>query len=329
LLTPEKSRIEERYNHNSTKSFYYCLLKELDEIPVNIEDDSQVLYMLNKAPKSDQVAFDILRTKFDEKHAQGLFYVFLNYLKDTEQAQNKMTFASFTSFMKDFKLYNQEITKELVSILYAKRCPTKAIDFAAFIDILYKISRQQRLPKGFPQCSSQERFRIYLDQNILKNHVEKIEKSNGNKTPRYSAFCKEFGEEELGIAILEKNNSLLNHIFTLYETFDIQYHTKSIIFFKDFKRFCYDYTLIPIFCTLNEIVDIFKKFQLGTSPVIDFQGFVLALMSIANLGLNKGEYQKRCDTFTKKLCKFFDALASINARLCDQLVSKHLNKSKK
>jgi len=81
---------------------------------------------------------------------------------------------------------------------------------------------------------------------------------------------------------------------------------------------------------------------LGTSPVIDFQGFVLALMSIANigktslessshpsLGFGKGEYQKKCDTFTKKLCKFFDVLASINSRLCDQLVSKHLNKSKK
>ena len=77
--------------------------------------------------------------------------------------------------------------------------------------------------------------------------------------------------------------------------------------------------------------------------MIDFQGFVLALMSVANIGnifleiwklifssgLNKAEYRKRCDTFTKKLCKFFDALASINARLCDQLVTKHLNKSKK
>ncbi len=70
LLTPEKSRIEERFNHNSTKSFYHFIVKELEDIPVNNEDDSQVSYMLNKAPKGDQVAYDILKTKFDEKHAR-------------------------------------------------------------------------------------------------------------------------------------------------------------------------------------------------------------------------------------------------------------------
>ncbi len=180
----------------------------------------------------------------------------MNYLKDTEMAQNKMTFASFTTFMKDFGLFNQEINKELITILYAKRCPSKTIDFAAFIDILYKISRHQKFPKGSPQYPNQAKFKIYLDQYILRKHVELIDKSRGNKTPRYSAFCTEYGEEELAIAILDKNNQLLNHIFTLYETFDIQYHTKSIIFFKDFKRFCYDYTFIPVFCTLNEIVDV-------------------------------------------------------------------------
>ena len=71
LLTPEKSRIEERFNHSSTKSFYHYIVKELEDIPINIEDDSQVLYMLNKAPKGDQVAYDILKSKFDEKYARN------------------------------------------------------------------------------------------------------------------------------------------------------------------------------------------------------------------------------------------------------------------
>jgi len=65
---------------------------------------------------------------------------------------------------------------------------------------------------------------------------------------------------------------------------DIQYHNKPIIFFKDFKKFCYDYTIVPVLCTLGEVVEVFKKFQIEAKPVINYQGFVSCLLSFANTG---------------------------------------------
>jgi len=37
LLTPEKSTIEERYNHHSANKFYLDVLKELEKTPLELE----------------------------------------------------------------------------------------------------------------------------------------------------------------------------------------------------------------------------------------------------------------------------------------------------
>lgn len=231
--------------------------------------------------------------------------------------------------MKNFDLFNQQVTKEAVALVYARRCPNKIIDFAAFVDILFKISKFQTLPKGY-HVIGETKFQVYLDNNIFNKHPSLIGKNHEHKTPRFPLFRNNANkEEEVSMILLEQNNALINHIFTLYESFDIQYHNKPIIFFKDFKKFCYDYTMIPVMCTLNEMAEVFKRFQLGNKPIINFQGFVSSLVAFANIGFGKEPLKARYNTFVKRLCKFFEVLSELNAKLCDQMVSKHAGRTTK
>jgi len=331
LITPERKAVEERYNNASTKDFYSSVLKDLEGAPVDAETEEgdELPLALKKAPKNDQIAYNILRSKFGTKYSQGLHDVFVKYSVDLEMTKNKMAYSKFLIFMKNFDLFNQQVTKEAVALVYARRCPNKIIDFAAFVDILFKISKFQTLPKGY-HVIGETKFQVYLDNNIFNKHPSLIGKNHEHKTPRFPLFRNNANkEEEVSMILLEQNNALINHIFTLYESFDIQYHNKPIIFFKDFKKFCYDYTMIPVMCTLNEMAEVFKRFQLGNKPIINFQGFVSSLVAFANIGFGKEPLKARYNTFVKRLCKFFEVLSELNAKLCDQMVSKHAGRTTK
>jgi len=121
-----------------------------------------------------------------------------------------------------------------------------------------------------------------------------LEKLKSQSHPKIKIFQgKEFDPEHPALKIFEAHDSLLKHVFTLYESFDIHYSDKSIIFMKDFKKFCFDYCVIPVLCSLNEVIELFKRFQIKGKPCIDFRGFILMIGSIANAGFGKGDMQKR------------------------------------
>jgi len=124
---------------------------------------------------------------------------------------SKMSYNKFLVFMKNFGLFNDQVTKEMVSITYARRCPNKTIDFAAFIDILFKISKTQFVPKGY-NVSCETRFQVFLDLNVLNKHIQILDKPQEHKTPRFPFFGQGNKEEILAGVLLEQNNELLNHV---------------------------------------------------------------------------------------------------------------------
>jgi len=114
--------------------------------------------------------------------------------------------------MKNFDLFNQQVTKEAVALIYARRCPNKIIDFPAFVDILFKISKYQTLPKGY-HVSGETKFQVYLDNNIFNKHPSMIGKNHEHKTPRFPLFRNNANkEEEVSMILLEQNNALINHV---------------------------------------------------------------------------------------------------------------------
>lgn len=126
-----------------------------------------------------------------------------------------MNYGNFILFMKNFELYNNQVTREGTSLIYTKRCPNKSIDFAAFIDILFKISKCQVSPKEYGNDSNL-RFRIYLDQYILNKHFQAQAAQFGTKNRRPSVINDDSGAEDIALKLLETNNSLINHVRLLF-----------------------------------------------------------------------------------------------------------------
>ena len=72
----------------SNKAFYYDLLKELEQTPLNIEsngfflkvsllifivEDNQILHVVNKSDKIDQVTFAIVQKKLGYKYSRKIY----------------------------------------------------------------------------------------------------------------------------------------------------------------------------------------------------------------------------------------------------------------
>ena len=97
-----------------------------------------------------------------------------------------MTLSKFYFFIKDFNLLSEDVPKERVSLLFTKRCPSKLMDFAAFVDVLYKLSKY-----GTQEKDKHERFRKYLEDKLLSRHMQIIDQAN-QRHSRVSVFGNEY-----------------------------------------------------------------------------------------------------------------------------------------
>jgi len=225
-------------------------------------------------------------------------------------------------FLKDYNLLNDEImTKEQATVIFTKRCPSKVIDFPAFIDILYKISK-------LVQSTSTEdrtlRFQMYLDNNVLNKHDEILAKTAKSTMPNIVVFGKEYTPENEALRIMEGHDDLLKHLFSLYESFDYKIHSQSIIHLKDYSRLVSEFCLVPLMCTHIEATNTFRRFELNDKNVVDFKGFAMSLCCIAHIGLERGKFAGKYDIFGKKLLKFFSMLQEINSQISDELLLKNI-----
>jgi len=309
----------------SEKHFYFDILRELEQVPFDLESDSQIDIILAKSSKEDQLAFGIMESKFGKKYAQGVYHIFFKYAKDNNAVRVKMTLGKLYVMLKAFNLFSDNLDKERASVFYSRRCPSKLADFAAFVDILYKVSKTT-VPDESLITDRNRFFLSFLDKTLAKH--QEILANEKDKHPRVSVFGGEYGPDNDGLKVLEAHDGIMKHLFALYETFDISHYNKSVIMMKDFKRFCSDYCVVPVFCSFYEAIELFRRFQLGEKSMIDFRGFIMVLAFMANIGFEKEGLKKKFQSYPKKLFKFFDMLTEMNQRVSDELVFKHMVKCK-
>jgi len=309
----------------SEKHFYFDILRELEQVPFDLESDSQIDIILAKSSKEDQLAFGIMESKFGKKYAQGVYHIFFKYAKDNNAVRVKMTLGKLYVMLKAFNLFGDNLDKERASVFYSRRCPSKLADFAGFVDILYKVSKTT-VPDESLITDRNRFFLSFLDKTLAKH--QEIVANEKDKHPRVSVFGGEYGPDNDGLKVLEAHDGIMKHLFALYETFDISHYNKSVIMMKDFKRFCSDYCVVPVFCSFYEAIELFRRFQLGEKSMIDFRGFIMVLAFMANIGFEKEGLKKKFQSYPKKLFKFFDMLTEMNQRVSDELVFKHMVKCK-
>lgn len=72
---------------------------------------------------------------------EGLYHIFFKYAVDNVIVRVKLTLGKLYFFLKDFNILTEAVGKERVSLMFTKRCPNKLMDFAGFVDVLYKICK--------------------------------------------------------------------------------------------------------------------------------------------------------------------------------------------
>jgi hypothetical protein len=315
--------IEEKNQFVSEKHFYFDILRELEQLPMELENDSQIDSVLAKASKEDQITFGIVESKFGKRYAQGVYHLYFKFAKDNNAGRVKMNLGKFFVLLKAFDLFSDNLNKERASVIFTKRCPGKLADFAGFVDILYKVSKTTVEES---QITDKNRFfQSFLDR-ILARYQEVINVEKDKHPKVSSVFGVEYGPDNEGLKILESQDGLMKHLFTLYESFNITVHNKSVVLIKDFKRFCSDYSIVPVFCSIYEATELFRRFQIADKSIIDFRGFIMILAYMANIGFEKEGFKKKMHSYPSKLIRFFEMLSEMNQRVSDELIFKHLVK---
>lgn len=134
------------------------------------------------------------------------------YSEDSGSNSNRMSCNTLIKMLRDFGILNEKLTKEAVMILYSKRCNRNLIDFGAFLDILYKIS------KLFSNDTEDRNLRF---QNFLEEYlIAKIPEVLGKKPYRTSiskiqVFGNEYSLENQALRLFEGYEDLLKHVILL------------------------------------------------------------------------------------------------------------------
>ena len=146
-----------------------------------------------------------------------MFYLLNYYSEDNGTSSNRMSPIALTKMLKDFNVLNNSLNKEHVGVIYSKRCKRSLIDFAAYIDILYKIS--SFFLKEITDRT--KKFRVFLDEYILDKISEEVMSKRANK-PSFSkieVFDLQESMEHDSLKLFERGDDLLKHVPIVFEFF--------------------------------------------------------------------------------------------------------------
>ena len=93
--------------------------------------------------------------------------------------------------------------------MFSNRCPNKIIDFPAFVDILFRMSKKIQTSD---ENSKSMNFQIYLDNFILNQHHEILNQQLSPRFGRVFAFGQEYGPENEALRTLEGHDELFKHV---------------------------------------------------------------------------------------------------------------------
>jgi len=120
-----------------------------------------------------------------------------------------MNLGKLLVFVKDFNLLNKNLSKESLTLIFSNRCPSKIIDFPAFVDILFRMSKRVQTSDD---NNKNLNFQVYLDNFILSQHQDILKKQLSPRFAPILAFGQEYGPENEALRILEGHDELFKHV---------------------------------------------------------------------------------------------------------------------
>lgn len=149
------------------------------------------------------------------------------YSEDSGTNSNKLSYLKLIKLLKDFEILDKYCTKEEVLMTYSRRCRKKQIDFSAFIDILYIISKLPNNGVLSPDRGDRyNSFKTFIEEAL----ISKVAKVMG-KTLYKPTFSK--------IDIFAMDDSFDNEVLRLFEGYDaLLKHVMNSFWFICSKGHC-------------------------------------------------------------------------------------------
>lgn len=131
------------------------------------------------------------------------------YSEDSGTNPNKLSYLKLMKLLNDFELIGNAITKEKVLMLYSRRCHKNLIDFGAFIDILYKISKILYPTKA----DGYTNFGNFIENDLTSKIPLVLEKTSSKSGfTRIDIFSANDSFDNEAIKLFESQDELLKHV---------------------------------------------------------------------------------------------------------------------
>lgn len=139
----------------------------------------------------------------------SLFFIMKQYSEDSGTNPNKLSYLKLMKLLNDFELIGNAITKEKVLMLYSRRCHKNLIDFGAFIDILYKISKILYPTKA----DGYTNFGNFIENDLTSKIPLVLEKTSSKSGfTRIDIFSANDSFDNEAIKLFESQDELLKHV---------------------------------------------------------------------------------------------------------------------
>lgn len=192
-------------------------------------------------------------------------------------------------FAKDFLLFKKihGFSAVNVQLMFSRMVQGKTYcNLRQFIEILFqiaKISQTDAFPKK--EQNDQFFFKKFIEEYLVPCYRQINLMSLVFNVDNIQVFYKgQNPYENPLVSLLFDNDDLLKHVFSLYESFDLQKSERPFISLKDLLRFCKEYALIPYVCSGNQVLKVFLLFKEGNNETLSFKEFIMVLCCIAHIG---------------------------------------------
>lgn len=134
--------------------------------------------------------------------------LFLLYCVEKKDC-GSLTLRQLLKFCKDFKVLEtvKDMDKTIVGLIYSKRVSQRVCDFRAFVDILFKISKNYK----FEMQDREYQFKDFLDEIILPTYKLMCSKFSKYTIDRIQIFHQKMGDNEV-LDLFLKNDNFLKHV---------------------------------------------------------------------------------------------------------------------
>lgn len=194
-------------------------------------------------------------------------------------------------FSKDFAFFKKihGFSAITLQLMFSKQVQGKIYcNLRDFIEILYKTAK---IAYNHPSSSAKESenhavFKKFLEEYLVPCYRRINLMSLVFNVDNIQVFYKgQNPYENPTVNLLFQQDQLLKHVFSLYESYDLQKSQRPFVSLRELIRFCKDFGIVPYICSGTQVNKTFLIFKEGNQETLSFKEFIMVLCCLAHIGI--------------------------------------------